>query len=248
MGPSNFPAGQGVNVKPHPHIGLSTLTYLFDGSILHRDSLGNNLEIFPGDVNWMTAGSGIVHSEMPTEKGITDGGVMHGFQIWVNLPSYKKMTPPRYQEIPRNEIPEAISEDGLTTVKVIAGEALGVKAGIDTYTPIVFQDWELKPGAQVITTIPEDFNVGVYLFSGSVQVGSKLKVVNNGQFAVLEKGVDVKFTIPESAKEGARFLLLGGTPNNEPVARSGPFVMNTEAELRQAYQDFRNGKMGTIQR
>ncbi len=248
IGPIEYKPGEAMGAPDHPHRGFETVTYLIKGEVKHEDSAGHEGYIGPGDVQWMTAGSGIVHSEMPTEKGITDGGVMHGFQIWVNLPSYKKMTPPRYQEIPRNEIPEAISEDGLTTVKVIAGEALGVKAGIDTYTPIVFQDWELKPGAQVITTIPEDFNVGVYLFSGSVQVGSKLKVVNNGQFAVLEKGVDVKFTIPESAKEGARFLLLGGTPNNEPVARSGPFVMNTEAELRQAYQDFRNGKMGTIQR
>jgi len=248
LGPIEYKPGEAIGAPDHPHRGFETVTYMIEGEGQHEDSAGHKGYIGPGDVQWMTAGSGIVHSEMPTDNIMKNGGIVHGFQIWVNLPSHKKMTPPRYQEIPRNEIPEAIAEDGLTTVKVIAGAALGVKAVIDTYTPIVYQDWILKPGAKVTTTIPEDYNVGVYLFSGSVQIGSKLKVVHDGQLAMLEKGMDVQFTIPASAKEGARFLLLGGTPINESVARYGPFVMNTEAELQQAFNDYQSGKMGTIQR
>jgi len=248
LGPVEYGPGQAVGAPDHPHRGFETVTYILEGEGQHEDSAGNKGFIGPGDVQWMTAGSGVVHSEMPTKNLMDNGGVMHGFQIWVNLPAHKKMTSPRYQEVSRDNIPEATTEDGLTHVKVITGEALGVKAVIDTHTPIVYQDWILKPGADVTTSIPEDHNVGIYVFSGRVQVGSNLKWVNDGQLAVLSKGSDIQFKIPLDAEEGARFLLLGGTPLNEPVARYGPFVMNTEQELQQAFNDYQNGKMGAIQR
>ena len=248
MGPISYKPGEAVGAPDHPHRGFETVTYILEGEGQHEDSAGHKGFIGPGDVQWMTAGSGVVHSEMPSENIMKKGGVVHGFQIWVNLPSHKKMTAPRYQEVSRHDIPHATTDDGLTQVKVIAGEALGAKAVIDTHTPIIYQDWTLQPGAQVTTSIPEDHQAGIYVFAGSVQIGSNLETVRDGQLALLGRGEEVQFSVPSSATENARFLLLAGVPLNEPVARYGPFVMNTEAELQQAFHDYQNGRMGTILR
>ncbi len=239
LGPVQYAPGKAVGAPDHPHRGFETVTYVLEGENEHADSSGRKGKLGPGDVQWMTAGSGVVHSETPSMRLQTEGGRMHGFQIWVNLPARDKMMGPRYQEISREQIPEATSADGKARVKVIAGRALGVAAVIETRTPILYHHWTLQDGADVTTSIPDDFNACVYVFEGSTRVAGQ--AVNSGQLALLTPGETVRF-------EGgpAQLLLLGGVPLKEPIARYGPFVMNTEEEIHQAVRDFQSGKMGAI--
>jgi hypothetical protein len=188
----------------------------------------------------MTAGSGVVHREMPSAKVQRDGGRVHGFQLWVNLPRALKGVGPRYQEMPAARIPEATSPDGRAHVRVIAGEALGVSAVTATHTPILYQHWRLDAGASIALPVPADHRVGVYVFDGVMEVAGTQ--VRAGQFAVLGPGD----TLQLSAALPAQALVLGGRPIGEPIAWGGPFVMNTREEVMQAFADFRAGKMGRI--
>jgi hypothetical protein len=248
MGPADYAPGEAVGAPDHPHRGFETVTYMLEGAFEHEDSAGNRGTIAAGDVQWMTAGRGVVHSEMPTKAIREKGGRVHGFQIWVNLPARDKMIAPRYQEVPSAGIPEGTSADGLARVRVIAGEALGVRAVIDTHTPIVYQDWTLQPGASVEQAVAEGQNALVYVFEGSAVVGSDRTTLNDGQLGLLGPGASVSLEVPAGAKAGARLLLLAGQPLREPVARYGPFVMNTEAEIARAFSDFRSGRLGEIVR
>ena len=248
MGPMDYGPGEAVGAPDHPHRGFETVTYMVDGEFEHEDSAGHRGTLRPGDVQWMTAGAGIVHSEMPSARIREQGGRVHGFQIWVNLPARDKMMRPRYQELAAESIPSASSEDGLARVKVIAGEALGAAAAIDTHTPIVFQDWTLEPGADVMVALPTDHRGYVYVFQGGALLGDNATEVNDGQLAVLGDGGVVRLRAGADATGPARLLLLAGVPLNEPVARYGPFVMNTQEELMQAFHDFRAGKLGEITR
>jgi len=243
MGPIDYGAGEAVGAPDHPHRGFETVTYVLSGEMEHEDSAGHRGALGPGDVQWMTAGAGIVHAEMPSARIQQEGGRVHGFQVWVNLPARLKMTRPRYQEVPAARIPEGTSADGLARVKVIAGEALGARAVIDTITPIVYQDWTLEAGADVSIPVPADHQVLAYVFRGAAGVGEK--EVGEGQMALLGAGDTVRL---RGVKQGGRLLLLAGVPVNEPVARYGPFVMNSEDELRQAVRDFQSGRMGEITR
>jgi redox-sensitive bicupin YhaK (pirin superfamily) len=242
MGPIDYPPGQAVGAPDHPHRGFETVSYILEGEMEHEDSAGHKGALRAGDVQWMTAGAGIVHSEMPSRDLMKRGGRVHGFQIWVNLPSKLKMTQPRYQEVPAARIPQGVSPDGKARVNVIAGEALGAKAVIETLTPIVYQDWILSPGADVTVPIAADHQVLAYVFQGIADVGHR--IVRDGQLAILGAGEAVRL----SASTNARLLLLAGVPLKEPVARYGPFVMNTELELVQAVRDFQSGRMGEITR
>ncbi len=242
MGPVDYAPGEAVGAPDHPHRGFETVTYVLEGETEHADSAGHRGTIGPGAVQWMTAGAGIVHSEMPSRTIQTEGGRVHGFQLWVNLPARLKMTTPRYQEIVAAHVPEATSHDGLAHVRVIAGHALGVDAAIDTHIPIVYQDWTLRPRGTTHLDLADDLAAMLYVFSGAVEVGADAHRVVDGQLAVLGAGDHVSVTSPN----GARFLVLAGTPTGEPVARYGPFVMNTQAELQQAVDDFRSGRMGRI--
>lgn len=246
MGPADYGPGEAVGAPDHPHRGFETVTYMIEGEFEHEDSAGHRGTLRPGDVQWMTAGAGVIHSEMPSVEIRERGGRVHGFQIWVNLPAADKLMRPRYQELDSEHIPTARSEDGRARVKVVAGEALGVKAAIDTRIPIVFQDWTLDPGADVTVNVPPAERAMVYVFGGRVQVGAGGETASDGQLAVLGDGEALRLATGDG--ESARFLLLAGAPIGEPVARYGPFVMNTEAELRQAFEDFRSGKMGEITR
>ena len=248
MGPADYAPGEAVGAPDHPHRGFETVTYMLEGAFEHEDSAGNRGTIASGDVQWMTAGRGVVHSEMPTQAIREKGGRVHGFQVWVNLPARDKMIAPRYQEVPSAGIPEAKSPDGLARVRVIAGEALGVRAVIDTHTPIVYQDWTLRPGAVVEQPVTEGQNAFVYVFGGSAEVGTDKTPLVDGQLGLLGPGDAVRLAVPADAKDGARLLLLAGQPLKEPVARYGPFVMNTQAEIAQAFSDFRSGRLGEIQR
>ena len=241
MGPVDYGPGEAVGAPDHPHRGFETVTYALAGEFEHEDSAGHRGVLRTGDVQWMTAGGGIIHSEMPARRIREHGGRVHGFQIWVNLPARLKMTRPRYQEVPAEKIPQATTADGRARVRVIAGEALGARAVIDTHTPIVFQDWSLDEGADVTVPIGSEQNALVYVFEGSARVGER--EVAEGQLAVLDSGDTVRLRGGKG-----RLLLLAGQPLRERVAHYGPFVMNTDEELVQAMRDFQSGRMGEITR
>jgi redox-sensitive bicupin YhaK (pirin superfamily) len=245
MGPVDYAPGEAVGAPDHPHRGFATVTYMLAGEFEHRDSAGHAGMLRPGDVQWMTAGCGVVHSEMPSARILREGGRVHGFQIWVNLPARLKMTQPRYQELAGSGIPEAVSEDGLARVRVIAGEALGVAARIDTHTPIFCQHWTLQPGARVEQLLPADHNGLVYVFTGELQ-SNGIRIAD-GRMAVLGAGDAVELVAPAGNTVETQVLLLGGVPLNEPVVQHGPFVMNTEAEIAAAIRDYQLGRMGVIE-
>lgn len=246
MGPIQFAPGQAVGFPDHPHRGFETVTYVLEGAMEHRDSKGNHGVLGPGDVQWMTAGSGLVHSEMPAAALQEKGGRLEGFQLWVNLPRAAKMTPPRYQEIPAAQLPVAETPSKDVKVKVIAGESLGRNAVIETRTPIVYLDFTLEPGAKVVQPLPADFNAFAYAISGAGLAGPT--PFAEGHLVVFAKDGD-SVELSNSAANRAPFhvLLIGGAPISEPVARYGPFVMNTKAELYQAFEDYRSGRMGVIE-
>lgn len=248
MGPADYGPGEAIGAPDHPHRGFETVTYMLEGEFEHEDSAGHRGTIRPGDVQWMTAGAGIIHSEMPSRRIREEGGRIHGFQIWVNLPAKLKLTQPRYQEVSASEIPRAKSEDGLAEVRVVAGEAFGASAVINTHTPIIYQDFTMKPGGEFTERYPADHRLLLYVFRGAVEIGDERSKVEDGQLALLGEGESIRARVHGDADEDARFLLLGGVPMNEPVARYGPFVMNTKDELMQAFRDFESGKMGDITR
>ena len=222
------------------------MTYLLSGEMEHKDSAGHQGKLTPGDVQWMTAGSGVVHSELPSDKFMQEGGTMHGFQIWVNLPAKDKMIRARYQDISRDDIPKATSEDEKVRVTVIAGEAMGQTAVIDTHTPIIYLHYTLSPGGAVEQAIPPDHNALVYIISGEAILGSNKKTVSEGQLATMSTGDTLQIQNAENAGKDVDLLILAGIPIGEPLARYGPFVMNSEDEIRQAIDDYRNGRMGVI--
>jgi len=242
MGPVDYGPGAAIGAPDHPHRGFETVTYVLDGEMEHEDSAGHRGRIASGDVQWMTAGRGVVHSEMPSRAMRERGGRMHGFQIWVNLPARDKMIAPRYQEIPRDRIPDGRSPDGLAKVKVVAGEALGARAVIETRTPISYLHFTLEPGSRLEIPLPRDHAAYAYVFEGAARIGDR--AVKDGELAVLGDGDAVEI----AASERAQLLLLSGVPLGEPVVQYGPFVMNTEAEIRQAILDYRAGRLGEIAR
>jgi quercetin 2,3-dioxygenase len=242
MGPADHKPGEAKGAPDHPHRGFETVTYMLEGGMVHKDSAGNSGKIGPVDVQWMTAGAGVVHSELPAPQVLEKGGRQHGFQLWVNLPARDKMMAPRYQEIPSARIPEAVSPDGKTRVRVVAGEAYGVRAAIETRTPVMYFHYRLAPGAAAEQAVPRDYNAFAYVFRGGAVFGGRSAL--EAQLAVFGNDGDrVAFT---AGPKGAELLLLAGVPLNEPVARYGPFVMNTEDQIRQAFEDFRSGRMGRI--
>ena len=237
MGPMDLAPGEAKGAPDHPHRGFETVTYMVNGTMEHEDSAGNSGKIGPGDVQWMTAGSGIIHSELPSEQIVRDGGRMHGFQLWVNLPRRDKMMAPRYQEIRSENIPEAASDRGDATVRVIAGESMGTSAVIDTRTPITYLHFKLENGGAFSQSIPPDFTALVYLFDGELSIGETS--LRRGQLAILGEGSSVE--LKHSGSERAQCLLIAGRPLGEPIARYGPFVMNYHAEIRQAVADLQSG-------
>ncbi len=246
MGPMEVGPGEAKGAPDHPHRGFETVTYMLSGEMEHKDSRGHAGSLRPGDVQWMTAGAGVVHSEMPSAEFARTGGRMHGFQLWVNLPKGDKMMKPRYQEIPSSQIPKATSADGLVSVTVIAGEALGQKAVIETRTPIIYLHYRLKPGGSVTQHVPHDYNGFAYVIDGEGKFGAEGERALDGQMVLLgQDGDEVLIENPSDATT-LEVLLIAGAPLHEPVARYGPFVMNTRAEIYQAIEDYQTGKMGQI--
>ena len=247
MGPMDLGPGEAQGAPDHPHRGFETVTYVLSGDLEHKDSRGHAGRLRPGDVQWMTAGAGVVHSEMPSAEFNRDGGRMHAFQLWVNLPKVDKMMKPRYQEIPSAQIPKALSSDGLVEVTVIAGEALGQKAVIETRTPIVYLHYRIKPGGSVSQSVPGAYNAFAYVIDGEGVFGGDDERGADGQMILFAPdGDEVRIENSPDAKETLEVLLIAGSPLNEPVARYGPFVMNTREEIYQAIEDYRLGRMGAI--
>jgi redox-sensitive bicupin YhaK (pirin superfamily) len=246
LGPVQWGPGQGIGAPDHPHRGFETVTYLLSGEMQHKDSAGHSGWLGPGDVQWMTAGAGVVHSELPSDAFMQNGGTMHGFQIWVNLPARDKMIRPRYQDIPAARIPEAASSDGRVRVRVIAGKALGQSAVIETHTPIIYLHFTLQPGGEIVQPVPENHNTLAYVIQGELRAGDEGRRVREGQMARFGGGDAVRLAVEVNAAAPADALLLAGVPLNEPVERYGPFVMNTRDEIVQAIRDYQGGKMGSI--
>ena len=233
MGPADYAPGEAVGAPWHPHRGFETVTYMLAGEMEHEDSVGSKGVITPGDVQWMTAGKGIIHSELPTKKMMEEGGLMHGFQIWVNLPAKDKMMNPRYQDITADQSP-TIEKDGVWA-RVIAGECLGIESSIDTVIPITYVHVKMESGAVLDKTLDTELNGMVYVFKGEVIIEGKS--VKDGSLALLSAGDEVSI----ESKESSEFLILAGPELNEPIARYGPFVMNTREEILQAIDDYQRG-------
>jgi redox-sensitive bicupin YhaK (pirin superfamily) len=249
MGEVEYAPGEPKGTPWHPHRGFETVTYMIDGEFAHSDSNGGGGLITNGDTQWMTAGSGLLHIETPPEHLVASGGVFHGFQLWVNLPRTLKLTTPRYQDIRANKVSLLSSPDGGTLLRVIAGDVAGHPGPGVTHTPISLVHATLAPGASLTLPWQPEYNALVYVMAGRGSVGAKGRPIHIGQLAVFGAGDTI--TVAADATQESRspqmdVLILGGQPIREPVAAYGPFVMNTRAELVQAFEDFQAGRLGTI--
>ena len=245
MGPKEYGPGEAKGAPDHPHRGFETVTYMLEGAFEHKDSHGHQGRIGPGDVQWMTAGAGVVHSEMPEREFRESGGKLHGLQLWVNLPRTDKMTIPRYQEVPAARIPVARTPDGRVSVRVIAGESLGASAVIETRIPILYLHFTLDPGAEVTQPVPAGENAFAYVLNGEGVFGSDGTSAGSSHMAIFRQDGD-RVVAKNLGASQLEFLLLAGKPLNEPIARYGPFVMNTVEEVEQAFADYREGRFGHI--
>ena len=240
MGPVDYGPGQAVGAPDHPHRGFETVTYMLAGAVEHRDSTGASGVIMPGAVQWMTAGAGIVHSEMPPPSIRQFGGRVHGFQLWVNLRAAQKMVPPRYQGFEADELPTTPLFAG-GSVRVIAGTVAGVTGPVQTASPVTYAHATLAPGDELGWDLPPGHTALVHVFDGSADVNGT--DAGSGDLVVMEHLPGV---IELSSASGAEVLLLAGEPLKEPIFRYGPFVMNTKAEIVQAFEDFEAGRLGSI--
>ncbi|HEU0131764.1 MAG TPA: pirin family protein [Mycobacteriales bacterium] len=249
MGAVEYAPGEPKGTSWHPHRGFETVTYLLDGTFLHQDSNGGGGTIRDGATQWMTAGGGILHIETPPEDLVVSGGLFHGFQLWVNLPRAKKMTPPAYQNLEATDVTLLASPDGGALLRVIAGEVGGHRGPGSTHTPIALVHATVTAGARLELPWRADFNALVYVLRGNGSVGTPAAPVRAGQLAVLGAGDSLAVAAgaaQESRTPALDVLLLGGLPIREPIATYGPFVMNTRDELQQAVDDFRAGRLGVV--
>jgi quercetin 2,3-dioxygenase len=249
MGEVEYAPGEPKGTPWHPHRGFETVTYMIDGTFQHQDSVGGGGLITDGSTQWMTAGSGILHIERPPEQLIASGGLFHGIQLWVNLPAADKWIDPRYQGIEADNVLLLTTPDGGALVRVIAGDVAGHHGPGSTHTPISLAHATVEPGAELVLPWPAEFNALVYALSGSGGVGAEARPFRSGQLAVFGAG-DALVLRADASQESRHpaldVLILGGRPIGEPVYAYGPFVMNTRAEIAQAFEDFEAGKLGTV--
>jgi redox-sensitive bicupin YhaK (pirin superfamily) len=249
MGEVDYAPGEPKGTPWHPHRGFETVTYMIDGIFDHQDSNGGGGTITNGDTQWMTAGSGLLHIEAPPEHLVTSGGLFHGLQLWVNLPRVAKMNPPRYQDIRGAESALLTTPDGGALIRVIAGAVDGHRGPGTTHTPITIAHVTVQPGARVDLPWQPDYNALVYVLGGRGTVGAEQRPVHTGQLAVHGPGDTLRFSADlqqDSHTPVLDLYLMGGQPIREPVAHYGPFVMNTRAELVQAFEDYQAGRLGVI--
>lgn len=250
MGAVEYGPGEAKGTPWHPHRGFETVTYMIDGAFQHQDTTGGGGLITDGATQWMTAGAGIQHIEQPPDWLVAKGGLFHGTQLWVNLPRSQKWVPPRYQDIESRDVALLASDDGASLVRIIAGELDGQRGPGVTYTPITYLHATVAPGARLSLPWPPAFNALAYVLAGRGYVGPERRPLDEGQLAVFGAGEAVTVTAadsqPVAARTGWEILLLGGLPIREPIARYGPFVMNTREEIVQAFEDFQAGRMGVV--
>ncbi|MFC7446729.1 pirin family protein [Rhodococcus daqingensis] len=249
MGEVDYAPGEPKGTPWHPHRGFETVTYMIDGIMEHQDSNGGGGTIGGGDTQWMTAGGGILHIETPPEHLVVSGGLFHGVQLWVNLPRDNKMAAPRYQDITGNKVALLSSPDGGALVRVIAGELDGHRGPGSTYTPISLVHATIAPGASLTLPWNPEFNALAYVLAGEGMVGAERRPVRMGQTTVFGRGDTLTVAAADtqdSRTESLEVFILGGKPIREPVAMAGPFVMNTKAEVIQAFEDFQAGRLGSI--
>jgi len=248
MGEVEYAPGEPKGTAWHPHRGFETVTYIIDGIFDHQDSFGGGGTITDGDTQWMTAGSGILHIEAPPEHLVVSGGLFHGFQLWVNLPKSDKLLAPRYQDLRSGAVAALRSGDGGSLVRVIAGDVAGHVGPGSTHTPMTMVHATIAPGAQLELPWRPDFNALVYVMSGDGFVGPSQSPIGSGQLAVLGRGGALRLSAARSQQvrhaAGLDVVILGGAPIREPIAWAGPFVMNTRAELVQAFEDHSAGRLG----
>jgi redox-sensitive bicupin YhaK (pirin superfamily) len=248
MGEVEYAPGEPKGTPWHPHRGFETVTYIIDGIFDHHDSFGGGGTITNGDTQWMTAGAGILHIEAPPEHLVVSGGLFHGFQLWVNLPKVDKLKAPAYQDLRSSEVGLLTSADGGSLLRVIAGEVGGVRGPGSTHTPMAMVHATVAAGGELTLPWRRDFNALVYVMSGDGFVGPDQTPVGTGQLAVLGHGDALRLSAAPSQQEryaaGLDVVILGGLPIREPVAWAGPFVMNTRAELVQAFEDYQAGRLG----
>lgn len=242
-GPTVYPATDHPRgVGEHPHRGFETVTIVYQGVLAHRDSAGNSGVIGPGDVQWMTAASGVVHEERHEREWARQGGTLQAIQLWVNLPQAFKMTAPRYQTFVNEDIPAVPLPGEAGSLRVISGEYGGVKGPAKTFTPVHLYDLQLSAGREISVTVPADFNAGLFLVSGRARV-NEAKIITEAELAVVgSSGTRIRI----EAEHDATILVMAGAPIREPIARYGPFVMNTKEELVQAVHDYQAGRMGHL--
>jgi redox-sensitive bicupin YhaK (pirin superfamily) len=249
MGEVEYAPGEPKGTPWHPHRGFETVTYMIDGILEHEDSQGGGGVITNGDTQWMTAGAGILHIEKPPEHLVMSGGVFHGFQLWVNLPAKDKFLPPKYQDLRGGDVALLASADGGALLRLIAGDLGGHSGPGSTHTPMAMVHATIQPGSRVRMPWRADFNALVYVLNGRGRFGPGGHPAGMGQLVVFGPGEALTVIADdrqESRSPALDVLVLGGRPIGEPVAWHGPFVMNTRAELIQAFEDFQAGRLGTI--
>lgn len=249
MGEVEYAPGEPKGTPWHPHRGFETVTYIIDGVFDHHDSHGGGGTITNGDTQWMTAGSGLLHIEAPPEWLVQKGGLFHGLQLWVNLPKADKMLQPKYQDIRSGQVGLGTSADAGALIRVIAGKVGQIEGPGSTHTPMTMVHATVSPGARLDLPWDPGYNALVYVLSGHGTVGLDKRPVQAGNLAVLGAGDFI--TVEGSTTYDSRtpefdVVVLGGQPIREPIAWAGPFVMNTKAEVMQAYEDFQKGRLGTI--
>ena len=242
-GPMEFPpTNERLGVGEHPHRGFETVTIVYEGEVEHRDSSGGGGQIGSGDVQWMTAGSGIVHEEFHGHRFARRGGRFEMVQLWVNLPAKDKMSPPHYQAILDRDIPAVSLPDGQGTVRVIAGEFAQAKGPAMTFTPLHVWDLRLSQGKGTVLTVPDGYTTALAVLRGSVRVNGS-EAVESAEVGLFDRRGE---RISLESSEDTMALLLSGEPIDEPIVGQGPFVMNTPEEIRQAISDYMSGKMGHL--
>ena len=238
MGPADYAPGKAVGAPSHPHRGFETVTYMLSGSMVHEDSTGTKAVIKKGGVQWMTAGSGVIHSELPTEDMMKLGGRMHGFQLWVNLPSAKKMIDPRYQGYEAEEMATVRLAKG-GHIRVVAGVVHGAKGPVETTSPMTYAHAVLEVG-DVVEWLPEEGHTAlIHVFDGEARVNESTSV--SGEMVVLQRTAGLVRV--EATTSAAQILIMGGLPLGEPMVRYGPFVMNTKQEIITAVEEYNDGKL-----
>ena len=243
FGPIHYEPAGATGVPPHPHCGFEAITYLLGGEVEHKDSWGGQANIKTGDLQWMTTGSGLIHSELVTDQFKKSGGMMQGLQIWVNLPQKYKNVKPGYQHILKDDIP-VIKKNYNTLIKVLVGNVANTKSSIQTYSPVSIFDVQFSKPEKIELDITKEQIVMIYIIEGELQFVNEKQIASKGQMIYFDQSSEL-LNLASASSKGS-YLVLAGKPLNEPIVRYGPFVTNSESEMKQAMLDYQNGKMGVL--